>query len=367
MQEPVQQNNTTVYLAPLQGFTDFIYRKAYSETFQGTDVYFVPYISVKNNLILRKYENEILPENNRQLRVVPQVLANTAEEMLFLADILKNKGYNEINLNLGCPYPMVTNREKGAGLLPHPDKLNELLTSFFRNTDLLLSVKMRAGLLSAGEIEQVVPVLNQFPLTEVILHPRIAKQLYDGEILDSAFQFALQNLKHRLVASLAMASTSIIFGGLAGCWACAGAVIATPNAMALSMPARLTRLFIGSSWGWNGRINGRQLRRRPTRTSCRSRDCTAGSWGPPPWRRRPSGDGRVDRREQRLFVDGLAQIALRAAAERTDTGFHAVLTRDDDDRHGGVRRRHGALDVEAAGTGHVQVEQDAIGLMVFDG
>ena len=199
MQEPVQQNNTTVYLAPLQGFTDFIYRKAYSETFQGTDVYFVPYISVKNNLILRKYENEILPENNRQLRVVPQVLANTAEEMLFLADILKNKGYNEINLNLGCPYPMVTNREKGAGLLPHPDKLNELLTSFFRNTDLLLSVKMRAGLLSAGEIEQVVPVLNQFPLTEVILHPRIAKQLYDGEILDSAFQFALQNLKHRLV------------------------------------------------------------------------------------------------------------------------------------------------------------------------
>jgi tRNA-dihydrouridine synthase len=199
MQEPVQQNNPTVYLAPLQGFTDFIYRKAYSEIFQGIDVYFVPYISVKNNQILRKYENEILPENNRQLHVVPQVLANTAEEMLFLADILKNKGYNEINLNLGCPYPMVTNRGNGAGLLPHPDKLNELLTSFFMNTDIRLSVKMRAGLLSAGEIEQIVPVLNQFPLTEVILHPRIAKQLYDGEILDSAFQFALQNLKHRLV------------------------------------------------------------------------------------------------------------------------------------------------------------------------
>lgn len=199
MQEPFQQYNPTVCLAPLQGFTDFIYRKAYSEVFQGVDVYFVPYISVKDNQILRKYDNEILPENNRQLRVIPQVLANSAEEMLFLADILKNKGYSEINLNLGCPYPMVTNREKGAGLLPHPDKLNQMLTSLFIKSDLKLSVKMRAGLISSNEIEQVVPVLNQFPLTEVILHPRIAKQLYDGEILDTAFQYANQNLKHRLV------------------------------------------------------------------------------------------------------------------------------------------------------------------------
>jgi tRNA-dihydrouridine synthase len=154
---------------------------------------------VKNNQILRKYEKEIHPENNPQIRVIPQVLAGSADEMLFLSKILEDKGYKEINLNLGCPYPMVTNREKGAGLLPHPDKVQKLLSSFFEKSNLRLSVKLRAGLQSANEIEQIIPVLNQFPLTEVIFHPRIAKQLYDGEILNSAFQFAQQNLKHKLV------------------------------------------------------------------------------------------------------------------------------------------------------------------------
>lgn len=195
----IQQSNPTIYLAPLQGFTDFVYRKAYSEIFQGIDAFFIPYISVKNNQILKKYEKEIHPENNPQIRVIPQVLAGSADEMLFLSKILEDKGYKEINLNLGCPYPMVTNREKGAGLLPHPDKVQKLLSSFFEKSNLLLSVKLRAGLQSANEIEQIIPVLNQFPLTEVIFHPRIAKQLYDGEILNSAFQFAQQNLKHKLV------------------------------------------------------------------------------------------------------------------------------------------------------------------------
>jgi tRNA-dihydrouridine synthase len=199
MPATVQQITPTIYLAPLQGFTDFVYRKAYSEIFQGIDAFFIPYISVKNNQILKKYEKEIIQENNPQNIVIPQVLASNAEELVFLSQILNDKGYDEINLNLGCPYPMVTNRNKGAGLLPHPNKLKELLSTFFEKTNLRLSVKLRAGLHSAHEIEQVIPVLNQFPITEVILHPRIAKQLYEGEILYSAFDFVSANLKHRLV------------------------------------------------------------------------------------------------------------------------------------------------------------------------
>jgi tRNA-dihydrouridine synthase B len=199
MTDSVQHNNTAIYLAPLQGFTDFVYRKAYAEIFQGVEAFFIPYISVKNNQVLMKHEKEILPENNPQTRVIPQVLAGTADEMLFLSGFLKDKGHDEINLNLGCPYPMITNRGKGAGLLPYPDKIKELLTSFFEKTDLQLSVKLRAGLNSANEIEQIIPVLNEFPLKEVIFHPRIAKQMYEGDVKDSAFQFAENHLKHRLV------------------------------------------------------------------------------------------------------------------------------------------------------------------------
>jgi len=199
MPETVNQNSPTIYLAPLQGFTDFIYRKAYSEIFKGVDAFFIPYISLKNDQILKKYEKEITRENNLQNIVIPQVLGNSADEILFLAKIIEDNGYEEINLNLGCPYPMVTNRGMGAGLLPHPEKLLAILSAFFEKSKLKLSVKLRAGLNSANEIEQVIPVLNQFPLTEVIFHPRIAKQLYDGEIFYSAFEFVSKNLKHRLV------------------------------------------------------------------------------------------------------------------------------------------------------------------------
>ncbi len=199
MPATTEQNNSSIYLAPLQGFTDFVFRKAYNEIFGGIDAYFIPYISIKNNVILKKYEKEILAENNPQNRVIPQVLTNSGDEMLFLSKFLKEKGYDEINLNLGCPYPMVTNRGLGAGLLPHPEKLYQILSSFFENSELKLSVKIRAGLISPKEFDQIIPVLNQFTLTEVIFHPRIAKQLYDGEIIDPAFEFATTNLKHRLV------------------------------------------------------------------------------------------------------------------------------------------------------------------------
>jgi len=188
-----------IYLAPLQGFTDFVYRKTYSQVIGDVDAYFTPYISMKNDKVFKKYEKEVLPMHNMQERVVPQVLVKNSEEILSMAELLKTYGYSEINLNLGCPYPMVTNRCKGSGLLPFPEKVSSILNDFFEKTNLELSVKLRAGLELADEIEQIIPVLNKFPLKEVILHPRIAKQLYSGEIIDKAYQYAIENLKHKLV------------------------------------------------------------------------------------------------------------------------------------------------------------------------
>ncbi len=199
MTETISQNTPIIYLAPLQGFTDHVYRKAYSEVFEKIDKWFIPYISVKNGSILKKYLKEIQVENNRQNNVVPQVLGKNPEEILILSKVLEDMGYMEINLNLGCPYPMVTNRGMGSGLLPYPEKIKIILDEFFSKSKLKLSIKMRAGFDSPQEIDKVIPVINQFPLTEVVLHPRIATQLYKGEVLDSAFIHAMQNLKHPLV------------------------------------------------------------------------------------------------------------------------------------------------------------------------
>lgn len=188
-----------IYLAPLQGFTDFVYRKVYAQVFGYVDAFFIPYISMKNGVLLPKYIKEIKPENNTQARVVPQVLAKDGNELLAMAHLLQGYGYKEINFNVGCPYPMVTNRGKGSGLLPYPEKVKEILAAFFEKQSMELSVKLRAGLEHEKELKQIIPVLNGFPLKEVILHPRIAKQLYEGKISDEAFRYTSEHIKHKLV------------------------------------------------------------------------------------------------------------------------------------------------------------------------
>ena len=188
-----------IYLAPIQGFTDYIYRKAFDAVFSGIDKYFIPYISVKNETVLRKYIQEIWPENNPQKIVIPQVLAKDSDELLFLTKVLKEYGYTEINLNLGCPYPMVTNRGKGSGLIPFPEKIDAMLSDFFEKTDIKLSVKTRAGLINKNEIEKTVPVFEKFPLTEVIFHPRIAAQLYKGKVLEDSFKIVSERVTKELV------------------------------------------------------------------------------------------------------------------------------------------------------------------------
>jgi tRNA-dihydrouridine synthase B len=183
---------STIYFAPVQGFTDFVYRKAYSEIFQGIDTFFIPYITTKNGEVLKKYFKEILPENNLQNRVIPQVLASDSNEILFLSGLLSDYGYNEINLNL-------SNRKKGSGLLPYPDMVKEILTGFFENSKLSLSVKLRAGLTDFSEIDILMPLLNDFPLTEIIFHPRIASQLYGGDVNEEKFAEISRVCKHKLV------------------------------------------------------------------------------------------------------------------------------------------------------------------------
>ncbi|MFV0589820.1 MAG: tRNA-dihydrouridine synthase [Draconibacterium sp.] len=188
-----------IYLAPLQGFTDFVYRKVYAGAFRGIDAFFIPYITVQNEAILKKYGREICPQNNPAGRVVPQILVKDKDETRFLVQTLKKDGYSEVNLNMGCPYPMVTKRGRGAGLLPEPGQVYQILDAYFQHAEMALSVKLRAGLDSPEEMEKIVPVLNEFPLKEVILHPRIARQLYKGETMDEVVGFVSKNLRHPLV------------------------------------------------------------------------------------------------------------------------------------------------------------------------
>jgi tRNA-dihydrouridine synthase len=184
----------------MKGLTDYVFRTAFAEHFGGFDLAIAPFISSKRDHTFKpKYIRDVLLENNTILPVIPQILSNTAEDFTALADYLFDLGHGSVNWNLGCPSRTVTSKKRGAGMLPHTDPIRTFLDDVFTETRGKISVKLRLGLNSAEDIFRLLPVLNQYPLEAVIIHPRTGIQQYEGEIDLSAFEQCLSILKHPVV------------------------------------------------------------------------------------------------------------------------------------------------------------------------
>ncbi len=187
-------------MAPLKGFTDHLFRKAFSDHFGGFDLAVAPFIASKRDVkIKRKFVRDVLPENNERLPVIPQILGKSADDFAFLADYLFDLGYETVNWNLGCPYPMVAKKMRGAGMLPHPDMIDEFLDKALRRMKPRLSIKIRLGYKSRDEIFALGPILNRYPLEELIVHPRVGTQRYQGEVDLEAFERCLHEIDHKIV------------------------------------------------------------------------------------------------------------------------------------------------------------------------
>ena len=170
-------------LGPFQGITDAPFRNVFKKHFGGIDKYYTPFFTgiQKDNHAKNLQTEEIDPSCNDVETLTPQILSTDAEEILRFAKQCKQLGYKEINLNMGCPFPRVANKKRGCGLLPYPDMVEAMLERVFEEIDILFSVKCRLGYFSPNEIDAIISILNRFPLSELIIHPRIGKQLYKGQ------------------------------------------------------------------------------------------------------------------------------------------------------------------------------------------
>lgn len=170
-------------LAPFQGITDVVYRNVFKKHFRGIDKYYTPFftgIQKDNSKSLRG--EEISPEFNDVNTTVPQILSNTAEEIVRFANQCKSMGYPEFNLNMGCPFPRVANKTRGCGLMADPDRTIKMLNEVFEHIDgIKFSIKCRLGYYSDEEIYAFVDTFNTLNFSEIIIHPRIGKQMYTGE------------------------------------------------------------------------------------------------------------------------------------------------------------------------------------------
>ena len=176
-----------IHFAPLQGYTDFEYRRIHSRHCGGVDTYYTPFIRWEKGGIREKDIRDILPENNEGLHLVPQIICADTDEFNRLADTIQEHGYEEMDLNMGCPAPMQTKLMRGSGILPYPTRVSALLKEMERRPEVRFSAKMRLGLEGKEEWRELSGMLNSSCLKHLTVHPRIGKQMYKGEVDMDAF------------------------------------------------------------------------------------------------------------------------------------------------------------------------------------
>lgn len=179
----------TIEMAPLEGSTTSFFRRVQSRHFISPDRYFTPFISpTQNHTFTARELNEIRPEINEGLLVIPQLIGHNAEDFLWAAEELKAMGYNEINLNLGCPSATVTKKKKGAGLLGDIPMLMDFLDRIFDKSPVPISIKTRIGRCDYAEAELLAEIFSRFPVSELIVHPRLERDFYKGPVSMESFE-----------------------------------------------------------------------------------------------------------------------------------------------------------------------------------
>lgn len=171
------------YFAPMEGITGYIYRNAFHTFFgENIDKYFSPFINANLSESFTSRElNDILPENNKDIYLVPQIMTNKAKDFLHTSSKLLKFGYEEINLNLGCPSKTVVAKNRGSGFLAKQKELKEFLDEVFENTVTQISIKTRIGIADPEEFYELINIFNQFPLKELIIHPRLQTDYYNNK------------------------------------------------------------------------------------------------------------------------------------------------------------------------------------------
>lgn len=185
------------YMAPLEGITGSLFRNTYQEHFRKFDRLFTPFFG--NTGFNTKELCDIGPSANEGIPLVPQILSNKAEDFLSIAERMKNYGYDSVNLNLGCPAGTVVSKGRGSGFLRYPESLDAFLAEIFEKSPLSISVKTRIGFDDESVWPMLLEIYNRYPITELIVHPRLRTDLYRPPVRLDAFRYAYENAKMPLV------------------------------------------------------------------------------------------------------------------------------------------------------------------------
>ena len=188
-----------IYSAPLQGFTEAVWRNVHNEVFGAIDGYYTPFLRYEHGEIRSKDIRDIERKNNSAQNLVPQIIAATPDEMRPLLELIANEGYTRVDINMGCSFPLQMRKRHGAGLLPHPELVAALMDESLHYPGISFSVKMRLGCNSNDEWKELLPILNDAPLRHVTMHPRLGVEQYKKPVDVDAFAEFYEACKHPVI------------------------------------------------------------------------------------------------------------------------------------------------------------------------
>lgn len=189
------------YFAPMEGITGYIHRNVHHSLFPGISKYFTAFIAPgQKGKFSAREKNDILPDHNRGICTVPQLLTNNPQDFITTAVKLGELGYREINLNLGCPSRTVVTKYRGSGFLAKPGELDAFFAEVFSACggegslgEMQISVKTRLGVEEPEEFFRLLDIYNKYPLKELIIHPRTQRDFYSGPVHMDLFAYGAEH------------------------------------------------------------------------------------------------------------------------------------------------------------------------------
>lgn len=185
--------------APIQGFTDYVWRRAHASHFGGVERYYSPFLRIERGEMRKRDLADVNPVNNAGLTLVPQIIGCQPEQAQRLVLALRDMGYSEVDINMGCPYPPMALHHKGSGLIPHPAEVEALFSCLAGIDGVSYSIKMRLGWDEPRQWREIVPLFDILRPTQVTIHPRVGKQQYKGDLVMEEMDAAVELIRYPLV------------------------------------------------------------------------------------------------------------------------------------------------------------------------
>jgi len=188
------------YLAPLRGVTVRVFRNQFARFFASPEVAVAPFVpSVAGTKVKAGLLADIDPSLEQRMALVPQIIGKDTPQLRVMLRAFKELGYDCADLNAGCPWPFVAKKGRGSGLLRDADNLARMLEAGCEEMPGGFSVKVRLGLKTPDLLLERMELINRFPLREVAIHARTARQMYEGAVMLDDFALAAEACRHPVV------------------------------------------------------------------------------------------------------------------------------------------------------------------------